>query len=205
MAAFQIFLSLKLLGALKGWSQTTAGQCLVAFWPCAHQKPSAACQVALECAQHTQCCTLTESAASLLCLQEALGSGEYAANLCAPTAGRIKMTLAQHRCKPATACREAVDSGEYAAAFWLCAQCCKSMEDLQRLKVSQQLNHTINKLYEDTLSRLEGALQVACADFQAESYQKASGTATEQRGALVALPFGTDASNDTTNTLNVSF
>ena len=73
--------------------------------------------------------------------------------------------LAQQQCKPATACREAVDSGEYAAAFWLCAQCCKSMEDLQRLKVSQQLNHTINKLYEDTLSRLEGALQVACADF----------------------------------------
>ena len=107
---------------------------------------------------------------------------EYAARLCAPDAV-LSLMLAQHQCKPATACREAVDSGEYAAAFWLCAQCCKSMEDLQRLKVSQQLNHTINKLYEDTLSRLEGALQVACADFQAESYQKASGTAKQSKMA----------------------
>ena len=69
-------------------------------------------------------------------------------------------------------CRDAQDNGEYAKAFWLCAECCKSMEDVSSLKVSQQLNSTINHLYEETIQRLEGALQSVCNDFHANQYIK---------------------------------
>ncbi len=157
-------------------------KCPAAFWFRGHWKDLCSLPGGPESVQHIQCCPTTDLAepSPYSACREALHSA-----VCDPplyTSCYPSVTLAQHQSKPATACREAVDSGEYAAAFWLCAQCCKSMEDLQRLKVSQQLDHTINKLYEDTLSRLEGALQVACADFQAESYQKASGTATEWSG-----------------------
>ena len=70
------------------------------------------------------------------------------------------------------ACRDAQDNGEYAKAFWLCAECCRTMETVASLKVAQQLNATINQLYEDTISRLEGALQAVCNDFRSEQYMK---------------------------------
>lgn len=69
-------------------------------------------------------------------------------------------------------CRGAQDNGEYAKAFWLCAECCKSMEDVASLKVAQHLNSTINQLYEETIQRLEGALQSVCNDFHADQYVK---------------------------------
>lgn len=73
-------------------------------------------------------------------------------------------------------CRGAQDNGEYAKAFWLCAECCKSMENVASLKVAQQLNGTINQLYEETIQRLEGALQSVCNDFHANQYVKVKTT-----------------------------
>ncbi|KAK9823710.1 hypothetical protein WJX72_004829 [[Myrmecia] bisecta] len=70
------------------------------------------------------------------------------------------------------ALKEAQDNCEYAAAFWLCAQCCKSLEALHELRVVADLNLTVNKLYEDTIHRLESALQAVCADFKPEAYTK---------------------------------
>ena len=46
------------------------------------------------------------------------------------------------------------------------------MEDVSSLKVAQQLNSTINQLYEETIQRLEGALQSVCNDFHANQYIK---------------------------------
>lgn len=46
------------------------------------------------------------------------------------------------------------------------------MEDVASLKVAQQLNNTINQLYEETIQRLEGALQSVCNDFHANQYVK---------------------------------
>ena len=189
VAASHLFLSFKLLGALKGWTQTMTGECLAAFWLLCPSKDL--CSLPGGPRKCTAYPMLPphrfRSVAPLLCLQRGPGqSGVCSKPLCARCL--VTVMLAQQQCKPATACREALDSGEYAAAFWLCAQCCKSMEDLQRLKVSQQLNHTINKLYEDTLSRLEGALQVACADFQAETYQKARWHSNRTELALKSCP-----------------
>ena len=46
------------------------------------------------------------------------------------------------------------------------------MEEVASLKVAQQLNSTINQLYEETIQRLEGALQSVCNDFHANQYIK---------------------------------
>ena len=46
------------------------------------------------------------------------------------------------------------------------------MASVASLKVAQQLNDTINQLYQDTISRLEGALQAVCNDFRPEQYAK---------------------------------
>ena len=85
--------------------------------------------------------------------------------------------------------RDAQDNGEYARAFWLCAECCRSMEDVASLKVAQQLNATINQLYEETIQRLEAALQSVCNDFHSKqylkvrpSYNRVDGTEIHQQG-----------------------
>lgn len=49
------------------------------------------------------------------------------------------------------------------------------MEEVASLKVAQQLNSTINQLYEETIQRLEGALQSVCNDFHANQYVKVRG------------------------------
>lgn len=46
------------------------------------------------------------------------------------------------------------------------------MESVASLKVAQQLNGTINQLYAETISRLEGAMQSVCNDFHAGPYMK---------------------------------
>ncbi|KAK9817254.1 hypothetical protein WJX72_011915 [[Myrmecia] bisecta] len=70
------------------------------------------------------------------------------------------------------ALKEAQESGEYAQAFWLCAQCCQSMETLQELRVAEQTNITINRLYEETTQRLENALQAVCTEFRPDQFCK---------------------------------
>ena len=83
----------------------------------------------------------------------------------------------------AVLCRAAQDNGEYARAFWLCAECCKSMEDVASLKVAQQLNATINQLYEETIQRLEAALQSVCNDFHSKQYMKVGTAASVDQHA----------------------
>lgn len=46
------------------------------------------------------------------------------------------------------------------------------MENVASLKVAQQLNATINQLYEETIQRLEAALQSVCNDFHSKQYLK---------------------------------
>ena len=46
------------------------------------------------------------------------------------------------------------------------------MENVAALKVAQQLNATINQLYEETIQRLEAALQSVCNDFHSKQYVK---------------------------------
>ncbi|KAL4422269.1 hypothetical protein ABPG75_008466 [Micractinium tetrahymenae] len=71
------------------------------------------------------------------------------------------------------ALKEAQESGEYAEAFWLCAQCTQSMDELgDGLKVAGELTATINRLYSETTQRLEGALAAVCADFRPSHYTK---------------------------------
>ena len=69
--------------------------------------------------------------------------------------------------------RDAQENGEYAACFWLCAECCKHLETLQTLSVTGEIFTSINRLYADTISRLEFALSSTCAEFEAAQYCKA--------------------------------
>ena len=130
------------------------------------------------------------------------------------------------------ACREAQEEGEFAEAFWLCAQCIRSMEELgEGLRVAQevrfrrlllpeppppashaccccaaaliagrmvpalaavpapfsrgcsllcappvlQLTVTINRLYAETMERLESAMAAVCSDFRPSHYTKVPG------------------------------
>ena len=70
------------------------------------------------------------------------------------------------------ACREAQENGNYAAAFLLCAEGCRLLETLQNLSVTGELFASVNRLYADTISRLEAALSSTCADFEATHYCK---------------------------------
>ena len=46
------------------------------------------------------------------------------------------------------------------------------MAGMSSLKVAQQLSATINQLYEETVSRLEGAFQSVCTDFRPDQFLK---------------------------------
>ncbi|KAI7841037.1 hypothetical protein COHA_005265 [Chlorella ohadii] len=71
------------------------------------------------------------------------------------------------------ALKEAQENGEYAEAFWLCAQCTQSMEELgDGLKVAQELATTIGRLYSETTGRLDSALAAIAADFRPSHYSK---------------------------------
>ena len=72
--------------------------------------------------------------------------------------------------------REAQENGDYAAAFLLCAEGCRLLETLQNLSVTGELFASINRLYADTISRLEAALSSTCADFEASQYCKVDRT-----------------------------
>lgn len=72
--------------------------------------------------------------------------------------------------------REAQENGDYAAAFLLCAEGCRLLETLQNLSVTGELFASINRLYADTISRLEAALSSTCADFEALQYCKVDRT-----------------------------
>ena len=68
--------------------------------------------------------------------------------------------------------REAQETGEFAGAFWLCAQCAQALAPLGALRCAGELSTLVSAAYEETVARLSGALQAACADFHADAYAK---------------------------------
>ena len=64
------------------------------------------------------------------------------------------------------------EDGDYAHAFWLCVQSGQAMGNLGSLRCAQPLAQNINGLYEETVDRLESALQACCADFKPETLGK---------------------------------
>ncbi|GFH20369.1 uncharacterized protein HaLaN_17478, partial [Haematococcus lacustris] len=70
--------------------------------------------------------------------------------------------------------RLAQDSGEYADAILLCVQCFHRVESMQDLKVSAELLSTVQRLYVDTLSKLNTALTAICGAFYPLRYSKVS-------------------------------
>ncbi len=85
--------------------------------------------------------------------------------------------------------RAAQESGEFAGAFWLCAQCARALAPLDALLVAPELTATVSALYEETLARLESALQTVCADFQPGPYAKARPLLLALCHPLHASPF----------------
>jgi hypothetical protein len=68
--------------------------------------------------------------------------------------------------------RDAQEAGDFAAAFWLAAQCSRALEALAPLRVTSDLSQGVQQQYEAALQRLEATLLAACADFRAELYTK---------------------------------
>lgn len=71
-------------------------------------------------------------------------------------------------------CRGAQEDGDYARAFWLCVQCGQAMGSMSTLRCAQPLAEIGNALYEDTIERLESALQACCIDFKPDTLCKVS-------------------------------
>ena len=71
-------------------------------------------------------------------------------------------------------CRAAQEDGDYAHAFWLCVQSGQAMGSLGALRSAQPLAENVNALYEETIDRLESALQACCADFKPDTLGKVS-------------------------------
>jgi hypothetical protein len=70
----------------------------------------------------------------------------------------------------ARARRAAQDGGDFAGAFWLCAQCARALAPLAGLRAAAELGATVAGLYEEGVTRLEAALTAVCADFRAPLY-----------------------------------
>lgn len=68
--------------------------------------------------------------------------------------------------------RSAQEDADYTTCFWLCAQCCESLENLDDLKAAEELLKSVNKLYEDSLRRMQSALNTICSDFDDSQYCK---------------------------------
>ncbi len=64
----------------------------------------------------------------------------------------------------------AQEGGDFAGAFWLCAQCVRALAPLAGLRAAEELGATVGALYEEGVARLEAALQAVCADFRAPLY-----------------------------------
>ena len=68
--------------------------------------------------------------------------------------------------------RKVVEDGNFAQAFWLCAQSFAWLEDMPGLRLAEQLSEETGQRYRETSSLLRVALQAVCADFQPEHYVK---------------------------------
>ena len=90
--------------------------------------------------------------------------------LCIPTPAGI---LSVH-CKTLQVLprRAAQEDGDYAHAFWLCVQCGQAMSGAGALRCAQPLADRVNALYEETINRLELAMQACCKDFKPDTLCK---------------------------------
>ena len=68
--------------------------------------------------------------------------------------------------------RAAQEDGDYAHAFWLCVRCGQAMSGASALRCAQPLADRVNALYEETIDRLELALQACCKDFKPDTLCK---------------------------------
>lgn len=68
--------------------------------------------------------------------------------------------------------RVASEDGEYAQAFFLCAECVGALEGLSHLRAAGPLLSAVEDAYEDTMLRLQQALQSMCGAFEPVQYAK---------------------------------
>lgn len=68
--------------------------------------------------------------------------------------------------------KAAQEEEHYGEAILLCVECFQGVESLGHLEVSQELAGTVQRLYYETLQRLDAALQQVCGEFDAEKYGK---------------------------------
>ena len=84
------------------------------------------------------------------------------------------MKVTGRACEGKASCRAAQEDGDYAHAFWLCVQSGQAMGSVGMLRCAQPLAESVNTLYEETIDRLESALQASCADFKPDTLGKVS-------------------------------
>ncbi|GMH40241.1 hypothetical protein BSKO_08145 [Bryopsis sp. KO-2023] len=83
-----------------------------------------------------------------------------------------QLSKLQHTQRLKQTLKEAQESGEYAEAFMRCAECFDHLESLGDVTVAVDLNKTVNTLCEETVMRVENALQAVCMDFRPDEYKR---------------------------------
>ena len=68
--------------------------------------------------------------------------------------------------------RAAQDQGEHGEAMVLCVQSFQLVDQLKELQMWQDLRSTVQRLYVETLQKLDGALKAICSDFDPARYSK---------------------------------
>ncbi|GLC36679.1 hypothetical protein PLESTB_000129400 [Pleodorina starrii] len=68
--------------------------------------------------------------------------------------------------------KKSQELGEYGDAIMTCVQCFQGLESLRQLTVCSELRVTVQRLYLDTLRRMDGALTNICAEFDPDKYTK---------------------------------
>ncbi|GFR44590.1 hypothetical protein Agub_g5868 [Astrephomene gubernaculifera] len=68
--------------------------------------------------------------------------------------------------------KRAQELGEYGDAIMTCVQCFQGVDSLRQLTVSSELRATVQRLYLDTLRRMDAALTNICAEFDPAKYTK---------------------------------
>lgn len=68
--------------------------------------------------------------------------------------------------------RKAQESGDYGEAIMLCIECFKGVSTLSDLTVSEELRGTVQRLYVETLTKLDTALTNNCGEFNPVEYSR---------------------------------
>ena len=118
-----------------------------------------------------------------VCVRCGQALGSLAGLRCAAAVSSPTQTLSSQLCKYSHGdyaedfrtdgkCRAAQEEGDYAHALWLCVRCGQALGSLGGLRAAAPLAGAVNVLYEDTIDRLEAALQACCADFKPDTLCK---------------------------------